>query len=401
MRARDSILFLAGCALTAGAAAWFFLRDRAPAPAPPPAAHVEDETEPDPPSHRVAIAPLVIERPTAPAATVDQRWAKMNREAIDFLEKGDAERAVGLFDQCWAAVPSEKIFAANLAEALARLSLVEYERGGEKDRQAAIDHLARAAELAPSRADIKHRLEQLQRLTKSEKGMWTESSEHFELAYDGERSDLIWSSYEITQVLESAYQEFGDLFGRLPVESGRSKIRVVIYRKQLFHDATGIGHWAGGLYDGAIRVPLENLRGEKHELERVLRHEIAHAFVAECGGKSVPGWLNEGLAQWLESSTMITQSREVEAARKMLKGKSLLPLERVQKNLGELKDAQEINLAYAQSLALTAFIEHSFGDRLLYEMVAGCKTSKPCETTFKKRTGVELTQTLADLASGL
>jgi hypothetical protein len=401
MRARDWALILAGAALGAGTAAWFALRPAPPPQPKPPPAAVESEPEPEPQSQREAIAPLERARPSAPPAMVDRRWADKNRLAIDLLEKGEALKAVELFDECWAAVPTEKIFAANLAEALARLSVVEYERGSEVDRQSALDHLTRAAQLAPSRADIKSRLEQLKRLFKSEKGMWTEASEHFELSYDGARADLIWSSYEITQVLETAYQEFGELFDRQPVESGRPKIRVVVYGKQGFHDATGIGHWAGGLYDGAIRVPLENLRGEKTELERVLRHEIAHAFVAECGGKNVPGWLNEGLAQWLESSTMLAQSHEVEAARQRLKGQDLLPLERLQKNLGELKDAQEINLAYTQALVMTAFIEHTYGERVLFDLVAGCKSSTPVATTFQKRTGVELSQAMSDLQSGL
>jgi hypothetical protein len=400
MNVRSTISIILVGATAVGAAAWFATRSR-PVAEPPPAPRAELDPEPEPQSHRIAIAPIASAQPAAPPATVDQRWAKLNREAIDLLEKGDPERAAGMFDECRAAVPSEPIFAANLAEALARLSLVEYERGGEKDRQSALEHLTRASELAPARADIKHRLEQLQRLSTSEKGMWTEVSEHFELSYDGERADLTWSSSEITQVLERAYQEFGDLFARLPVESGRSKIRVVVYKKEGFHDATGIGHWAGGLYDGAIRVPLENLRGEKAELERVLRHEIAHAFVAECGGKSVPGWLNEGLAQWLESSTAAARERELEAARKHLREKQLMPLERLKKNLSELKDPQEINLAYAEALALSAFIEHTYGERVLFDMVAGCKTSTTCDATFKNRTGVSLEQALADLASSL
>jgi hypothetical protein len=404
MKARTiTALSLAGT-LALCATGWLVLR-RPPPVEKPPVAHVEPEPDPDPPSHRVAIAPIApipTERPAAaPAAGVDPRWAAMNRDAIDSLEKGELEKAVGLFDQCRSAVPTEPIFAANLAESLARLSLVEYERGGEHDRELALEHLKHASELAPSRADIKRRLEQLERLSQSEKGMWTEVSEHFELSYDGERADLAWSSNEITQVLESAYLEFGDLFGRLPVESGRSKIRVVVYKKQGFHDATGIGHWAGGLYDGAIRVPLENLRGERAELERVLRHEIAHAFVAESGGKSVPGWLNEGLAQFLEAGSTAARSREVDAARKRLQGKQLIPLERLTKNLSEIKDAQEIGSAYAESLALIAFVEQAYGERVLYDMVAGCKKPTSCEATFKSRTGVELAQAVADLANGL
>jgi hypothetical protein len=400
VKARDWIWIVLAATAGGGLGAWLVSR-RAVAPPPPAMPRVEPEPEPEVRGHREPVYMLRTEKPTVSPAGVELRWAKMNREAIDALDKGDAKRAVDLFTQCLAAVPSEKVFAANLAEALARLSLIEYERGGTDDRQHSLEHLARAAELAPTRADIKQRKEQLERLLASEKGLWTEASEHFELAYDGERSDLKWSSYEITHVLENAYQEFGELFGRRPVENGRPKIKVIVYKRDSFHEATGIGHWAGGLYDGTIRVPLENLRGEKAELERVLRHETAHAFVAELGGKGVPGWINEGLAQWLESSTLMMQSSEVQGARRKLKGKELLPLERLQKNLGDRKDADEIGLAYAEALALTAFIEHGYGERVLFEMVAGCASATPCETTFKARTNVELSQALSDLAAEL
>jgi hypothetical protein len=186
------------------------------------------------------------------------------------------------------------VFAANLAEALARLAVREDEHGGAEERAHAIEHLARAAELAPGREDIARRLEQMRRLAKSEEGFNVETSDHFELSYDGARTDLLWSSFQIVTVLENAYQDFGELFGLWPVEGGRPRIRVVLYRKSGFHEATGIGHWAGGVFDGSVRVPLEDLGREKETLEHVLRHEIAHAFVRESGGSLVPGWLNEG-----------------------------------------------------------------------------------------------------------
>jgi hypothetical protein len=241
----------------------------------------------------------------------------------------------------------------------------------------------------------------MRRLARSEEGFWSESSEHFELSYDGARDELLWSSFQITQVLEIAYQAFGELFGIYPVESGRPRIRVVLYRRADFHAATGMGHWAGGLFDGAVRVPVEDLGREKAELERVLRHEVAHAFVHASGGTSVPGWLNEGLAQWLESPALVKRAAEIQRARAKLRGRQLLPLASMQKSLGQQQDAEAIALAYAQALALTDHLERSYGERTLFEMVAGCRDSKSCEATFRERTGVELGQALEDLAREL
>lgn len=402
MRARDWILLALGCAAGAGGV-WYWKSRPAPALENPAARAqgFDPNSEPASSSGREPVYLLRTEKPAEPPATVDRRWARLNREAIEALEAGRHDRAVELFDECVQAVPGEPIFAANLAEALARLSASEYARGTEDDKKLALQHLARASGLAPERADLKKRLEQLQRVDKAEEGFWTESSEHFQLAYDGERRDLLMSSYEVTQMLEAAYQEFGERFARYPVENGRPKIRVVLYKRDGFHEATGIGHWAGGLYDGTVRVPIENLGRDKMELERVLRHEIVHAFVAEAGGSSVPGWLNEGLAQWLESSTLERQSAVVRAARTRIQAKGLLGLDRMQNSLGDQKEAEAIGFAYAESLAFTAYIDRVFGERVLFDMVSGCQRKAACENTFRLRTGVDLSAVLSDLAREL
>jgi len=332
---------------------------------------------------------------------VDARWAALNKQAIQALDAGLDAKAVELFEQCHTGVPTEAVFTANLAEALARLGSSEFDRGGAEDEKHAILHMTRAAELAPDRADIQRRLAQMKALAKSEEGMWTDESEHFVLTYDGSRGELLWGSREITMPLERAYQEFGELFGFFPVEDGRAKIRVILYKKDGFHDATGIGHWAGGLFDGAVRVPVENLGREKETLVRVLRHESAHAFVHELGGRDVPGWLNEGLAQRLECDSMQLAAATLDAARRKLHGAKLIGLKDLSGSLGDQKDAERIAFAYAQSLAFVGWIERTYGDRVPYEMVAGCKSAQGFDAAFEARTGVKLADAFADFEQGL
>jgi tetratricopeptide (TPR) repeat protein len=390
-------LILAAAGLS-GALAGFalFVRDEpAAARRDAPLAAVEQE----PGGGRTAIvAARELER-AVPAA--DARWSQLNNEAIEALESGKLDRAIELFEQCHRAVPGEPAFKANLAEALTRLSSEEYARGGGEDRARAVEHLARAVELAPQRIELAARLAELQRFERAEQGFWTDLSEHFELAYDGDRDELLWSSHQIVQILEHAYLTFGELFGHFPVEDGRPRIRVVLYRRAGFHEVTGIGHWAGGLFDGTVRVPVEDLGREKSELERVLRHEIVHAFAHASGGPGVPGWLNEGLAQWLESSSLERQSAQVRAARERLRERPPGSLDELPQVLGSLPEPDQIARAYAQALAFTAYVERAFGDRVLFEMVAGCRSSTPCEETFRARTGAELESAFRDFASEL
>jgi hypothetical protein len=394
---RDAV----GITLGAGigiAAAVVFLRPKSGPPAP--AGTSEERIEER--GNRQPVFPTVREQKgPAPRSGVDAQWARLNQQGIDALDRGDELAAVALFEQCLRALPTEPVFASNLAEALARLSVREHERGGDDDRAQSMEHLARAVLLAPERTDLAQRLAQLKKLTESEHGFWVDASEHFELSYDGSRNELLMKASQITQILERIYLELGEAFGSFPVEAGRSKIRVVLYRREGFHEVTGIGHWAGGLYDGSVRVPVEDLGRERAALDRVLRHEVTHAFVHASGGKNVPGWLNEGLAQWLETGSLTAQAGAVAEARKTLTGGELIPLQELVDSLASSKNSGRVIAAYAQALALVAYIERHFGDRVLYEMVAGCKTDTPCEITFRRRTGAELDAVLSEMAAGL
>lgn len=381
----------------AGVVAWFLASTGADDPAIVQEAASPEPVEPLRSSGRRAILPLRTESVVPAAAGVEVRWAKLNQEAIAALDGGDLEGAVEMFERCRVAVPQEPVFAKNQAEALARLAVREDESGTPMERSRAIGHLARAAELAPEREDIVRRLEQMRRLADSEVGFNVETSEHFELSYDGARTDILWSSFEIVKTLENAYQDMGELFGRWPVEGGRPRIRVVLYRKSGFHEATGMGHWAAGVFDGSVRVPVEDLGREKTTLERVLRHEIAHAFVRESGGNLVPGWLNEGLAQWLEVRDIVVRAREIEDARSRLTGKKLIPLDQLEGTLSEIQGNEALALAYSESLALCGWIDRNFGERLLFDMVSASRTKGGWREAFRSKTGLELENVLIEL----
>jgi hypothetical protein len=337
----------------------------------------------------------------APARGVDPLWADKNRSAIQLLEKGHHEQAVALFEACVQAVPHEKVFRQNLAEGLARWSTEEWDRGGTAGQSSAVAHMKRAAELAPDREDIQKRLEQMLKLARSESGNWTESSGHFDLSYDGSRDDLAFRTTEVFDILEGAYLDFTEQFGIDPVADGRARIRVVFYKREGFHGATGIGHWAGGLYDGSIRVPLEDLGQERNQLRRVLRHELVHAFAHESGGRDVPGWLNEGLAQLLEDGDPATLGRSLDAARRRLAGGTLATLQALSGSLSTTGDDAAIQRAYAQALLFLDFIAREYGDRVPFAMVAGCKQDGGPAAAFQRAVGIALPVAFEDFRAAI
>ncbi|MCA9000527.1 MAG: hypothetical protein KDB61_01295, partial [Planctomycetes bacterium] len=164
---------------------------------------------------------------------------------------------------------------------------------------------------------------------------------------------------------------------------------------------TGIGEWAGGAFDGTIRIPVRNFRSERNRIRGVLRHELVHAFIQEVGGKRVPGWLNEGLAQYLSPEGDGARALEVQAAKRRMEGRELLAFETLTGTLAALTDPMTIRLAYDQSLGLTDWIATQYGERILVAMVTGCKEGVLPAKAFEDRLHFPLSTVMRDFADGL
>ena len=104
---------------------------------------------------------------------------------------------------------------------------------------------------------------------------------------------------EVVERLEAAYRRVGSALGVYPSQP----IVVVLYSREQFSDITRLAAWSVAAYDGRIRVPLRGALERREELDRVLSHEFVHAVVAMVGGRTVPAWVNEGLATMLEPAS--------------------------------------------------------------------------------------------------
>lgn len=336
----------------------------------------------------------------SPAVGAGARWSELNGLAIEALEAGRLDEAVELFERCHEADPAEPVFIANLAEALARQARALYAATAELE--VPISLLERAVALAPGRADLAELLARWRRVAAAEAGFWTDETAHFSLSYDGDQGEILNHGHDLlTSGLEAAYAELALFFTHDPVPAGAPKIRVVLYSREDFSALTGVGHWAGGVYDGVVRVPVVDFTRERATLSRVMRHELVHAFLRSMAGQDVPAWLNEGLAQWLEHESPSERGAAVSRARALLAGTELFPLEALKGTLASWQDPEEIARGYAQSLALISFIEHWYGERVLIELVEGCGAGKSCEETFEARIGVGLPGVLSDLEASL
>jgi tetratricopeptide (TPR) repeat protein len=97
----------------------------------------------------------------------------------------------------------------------------------------------------------------------------------------------------VLDILEEAYRTIGSAFNFYPSTS----ITVILYNEKGFFDVTRAPGWAGGLYDGKIRIPIKGIEGQEALLKRILFHEFTHALVNSIT-TNCPVWFNEGLAEY-------------------------------------------------------------------------------------------------------
>jgi hypothetical protein len=119
-------------------------------------------------------------------------------------------------------------------------------------------------------------------------------SEHFIVQFETAADEPI--AADVITRLETAYRRIVSTVGVTPSH----RITAVIYTRAEFNDITRLADWSAAAYDGRIHVPADEASGEAGELDRILSHEFVHALVAQVGGRTVPAWINEGLATVLE-----------------------------------------------------------------------------------------------------
>lgn len=126
----------------------------------------------------------------------------------------------------------------------------------------------------------------------AEEGMARETGRFFIVLYDRDVPRSLVQGF--LEVLDAAFNTLHDRLGEYP----RDAIKVILYSKVAFRDITQAPDWAGGSYDGKIRIPVGGLAtvAEATGLLNILIHEMTHAFLYRMAPQGLPLWFNEGLA---------------------------------------------------------------------------------------------------------
>jgi hypothetical protein len=145
----------------------------------------------------------------------------------------------------------------------------------------------------------------------------------------------------VIDILKAAYREIGQEFNVFPSRP----ITIILYNEKGFFDVTRAPGWAGGLFDGKIRLPIKGIEGQGTLLHRILFHEYTHALIHQMT-PSCPLWLNEGLAEFF-------------SGRQARKCGQIIPLRLLERNFPS--QPQGIALAYMESYSAVSFLIEKFG----------------------------------------
>ncbi len=306
----------------------------------------------------IALCLLLI----APSLAFGQSARELNDAGWKLLDSGDAARASKLFAEALAKEPDQPALllgAGVSAHLLGRsreatrplrraleldprltpasllLGQIAYSDGNVAD---AIAIYEKALALAPNHPHLTAKLKAWRADADASTGFTERRFDRFRVMFQGHADKAL--AARATEILESAFWRIGKALGSYPSEP----VVVMLYTEQQFRDVTQAPTWAGGIYDGRIRVPAAGAVQSPQLFERVLVHELAHAMIAQIAPRGVPTWLHEGLAQHFEGD-------DATAARRLVQKIGVIPLRYLEGSFSQLTAAQA-TLAYNQSLVV-------------------------------------------------
>jgi tetratricopeptide (TPR) repeat protein len=342
---------------------------------------------------------LIVFLFAGPAATVSAQPAPSEAVEKGFkaLQSGDTDRADSIFHDALTRHPRDPLllFGAGvvaklqgqdrdaiallkqalqiepqLAEASALLGELLYRQG---DIDLAIKMYERALPNAPASVTqaMRQRLEAWREEAALPQNRDAIKDDRFTISFDGPVQEKL--AVRAASVLYTAFWRIGKTLGAYPSAS----INVILYSDRQFHDITGAPEWAGGGFDGQIRMPVQGAAQNLAQFDRVLTHELTHAMLKSVASRNLPAWLNEGLAMYCEGHDTALSGRRLAAAR------LFVPLAALRTSFGRLTAAQAV-VAYEESAFATQALLDRIGPSGLGPLLQDLSTGLTMEQAIER-----------------
>lgn len=192
------------------------------------------------------------------------------------------------------------------------------------------------------------RVAQAERDLSIERGFGGFSTDHFQIRAEGSTDNALVQ--QVAQLLERDYATLSSALGVQP-----NRMPVILYTSSSFQRAAGRRDWAFGLYDGRIRLRLDDVGSAM--APHLVAHELAHACLATAFGPHLPLWVHEGFAQAQEPAQPLDPTRE--AMRERLRSRAdWVPLAWLDRRFTQPSNFDDLERAYLESrLAIESLIE--------------------------------------------
>ncbi len=225
-----------------------------------------------------------------------------------------------------------------------QLGRLAYKKGNFVEARYSLD---RAVENDPGYVPPADLLQRLNREENVESAFEHEESVHFAITFQPNYSrDLI---REILDIFENAFQKTGDLLGCFPAQ----RAQVILYPRPAFEQVSDQPQWAGGMYDGKIRLPVPLELENAERLTGAIFHEYTHHLIFLLTDGTCPTWLNEGLAQVMEGLSL-KKARDVLTNREG--GNHLAPLMKLDGPFSRCHSRELAERMYSQALLTVSWI---------------------------------------------
>jgi tetratricopeptide (TPR) repeat protein len=199
------------------------------------------------------------------------------------MRNGDRERAKEVLEQALAAgVKHIAVFRMR-----ADIAAVE------GDLDASVDFMERALALQPTDSNLLDRTAQLRAERQMFRTFLTDATAHFDSRYDPQNQTIVAALGDLNRDLESAWQEVVGVLGVQP----QDRLLVIWLDAESYRWQAP--EWSAALFDGRVRIVIEDYARQQESIRRTLRHELTHAVLHTMGAE-LPTWLHEGLAQSAE-----------------------------------------------------------------------------------------------------
>ncbi len=188
---------------------------------------------------------------------------------------------------------------------------------------------------------------------------------------------------QILNHAEKSLDEISNVLGVVPQQS----VEIILAdTDERFTELTR-GHlpeWSAAAALGNGQIVVSPLKGSKHDIERIITHELVHIIIDNSsGGRFVPRWFHEGCAQYFSGEWRI-------------RDRFYLTWHTVLGRLLTFQDIQDVftsdragaGLAYDQSMLAIRHLTGLHGRRVLSSILGGLEQEFDFPTAFKNATGI-------------